>query len=171
MPSNDPIEVAREINDAFSATPFSEIRAVVAESGGLAEANAAFRDRGYVRFADIIHLLDDDISIVETDIEGAETLISRTGSGKDGWWSWFKSWFEPWRELRVDQERYETLADGIVLADCRVQAEGELSGVPTTLEMTQLWQVREGKVVRYGIYSSAAAANDAAAALAEGRPA
>jgi len=36
--------------------------------------------------------------------------------------------------------------------DARVTARGRLSGVPAELSVCQLWTVRDGRVVRYGVH-------------------
>lgn len=161
MRPTEPIEVAREINDAFAATPFAAVREATETSTGMADARERLTEMGHVALAGISELVDEEIVIGETDIEGASILSSGGGTGRDAWWAWFRAWFEPWDELTVTALDYEAVGAEGVLSDIRVQARGEISGAPVTLDLTQLWVVRSGRVVRYGIYTSHAAAQTA----------
>lgn len=166
MTPSEPIDVARAINDAFAATPFEVLREVAATTSGLPEARERLAALGRSRAAEIVDLLDEEIVVGETDIEGASVFASDVARGWDAWWRWFTAWFEPWIELEVEALAYEAIGEEVVLSDCHVTARGEISGAPVELDLTQLWAVRGGKVVRYGIYSS----HEAAARAAERPP-
>jgi hypothetical protein len=166
-PPTEPIDVARAINGAFEATPFAAIREVTNSTTGMAEARERLIEMSHTELAGISELLAADIAVGETDIEGASILTSGVQRGPDAWWDWFRAWFEPWTEVRVDAYAYEELPGGFVLSDCHVDATGEISGVPTRLDLTQLWAVEEGRVTRYGIYSTHEAAERAATEQAE----
>ena len=167
MPPSEPIDIARAINDAFAATPFAVIREVTAATSSMAEARERLNGLGHGQLAEISDLLDQEIVVGETDIEGASILSSGVDRGWDAWWRWFRAWFEPWTELTVEAYSYDALPGGVVLSDCHVNATGEMSGVPTRLDLTQLWVVRAGMVTRYGIYSTHEAAERAGEPLRE----
>jgi len=161
MPPSEPIEVARAINDAFAATPFEAVREATETSTGMADARERLTEMGHLQLAGISGLVDEEIVIGETDIEGASILSSGGGTGRDAWWAWFRAWFEPWDELTVTAGDYEAVGPDGVLTDIQVEARGEISGAPVTLDLTQLWAVRSGRVVRYGIYTAHDAAQRA----------
>jgi hypothetical protein len=58
---------------------------------------------------------------------------------------------EPWEDLYLEATDYEQIGEH-VLVDMRVIAKGRGSGVPIDVQVVQLFTVRAGAIVLYGVY-------------------
>lgn len=163
---SQPLEVARFLNEALAAAPFDQVRAIMQEAASFDDAVGRFREAGLDEVAAGNELVSDDVLVGETDFEGV-AAVEGAARGRAAWFRWFRAWFEPWREWSSKALSYEDAGDGAVLVEMVVEVRGEISGAPAELALTQLWVVRDGKVVRYGIFTSPEAASRALAQGAE----
>lgn len=73
--------------------------------------------------------------------------ISDKYHGLDGLVEYLRAWFEPFSEYRVKNLDYIEAGD-CVLVPSRQWGIGRESGTRTELELTALYQLRDGKIVR-----------------------
>jgi ketosteroid isomerase-like protein len=96
------------------------------------------------------------------------TLASGLGSGVgehyrglDGLVSYLREWFEPFSDYRVENLDYIDAGD-CVLVPSRQWGIGEGSGARVELELTTLFEVRDGKIVRGHQFDTLEEAREAA---------
>jgi ketosteroid isomerase-like protein len=87
--------------------------------------------------------------------------------GHEGFLQWISNWTEGFDDFEMEVEDY-TQAGEHVVARVYQRATGAGSGAPTERRFWLLHAVREGKVVRIGIYGSEAEVLDAAGHRAAG---
>jgi ketosteroid isomerase-like protein len=107
-----------------------------------------------------------------TDFFDPNAEYSRIGSetpGMEGQWSGFdamknamREYLRPFADLRIEAERIIDLGEGRVLVLSRHTARGKQSGVPIEHENGDLFELRDGKIVRYDAYWNRADALEAA---------
>ncbi len=96
------------------------------------------------------------------------TLASGLGSGvgtfyrgSDGLARYLGEWLEPFAEYHIENLDYIEAGD-CVLVPSRQWGIGQGSGIRVELELTTLYELREGKVVRVHQYDTLAEAREAA---------
>lgn len=78
-----------------------------------------------------------------------------------GWLEFWRTWLEPWENWWYEIGNFAEIGDCIVL-DLHIKARGRGSGVPAEVTLSQVWTVRDGKIVRLAIFGSRAEALAAA---------
>jgi hypothetical protein len=141
----EPIDVARQANDWWMSAPFEKVRELLLASEGYDDAIERFQRAGLTP-GDII---DPDIEVVVDAFPGGAALIGQRG--RDGWVHFWREWVEPWEDLYLEATDYEQIGEH-VLVDMRVIAKGRGSGVPIDVQVVQLFTVRAGAIVLYGVY-------------------
>jgi ketosteroid isomerase-like protein len=81
--------------------------------------------------------------------------------GREGVLRWFVNWRREWGDYELEVVRIEDLGDRVLTIE-RNRATGKRSGAVVDMETGSLWTVREGKVVRWEGFASAAEALHAA---------
>jgi ketosteroid isomerase-like protein len=92
------------------------------------------------------------------------TLVSGLGSGVgvdyrgiDGLVRYLREWFDPFSEYYVENLEYIDRGECVVVPT-RQRGTGQTSGIPVELELTQLFEVRDGLIVRWHQYDTTEAA-------------
>lgn len=142
------IDVARRANEAFSATPFGELKKLVLDSESFEGSRAKAERLGY---GDLFASIDPEIEVLAGGLPGAASLP--VGKGPEIWLSYWREWLEPWETLEFEPVEYEHLGDWVIV-EADVTATGEMSGVPVELKVWQIWKVRDGSAVRYGVFEA-----------------
>ena len=75
-----------------------------------------------------------------------------TFHGVEGYKEWTRSWFDAWDEFEIQPERVEAVGDECVVAVCRQRGIGRSSGIAVEQTMAYMWQIRDGKVIRFHLY-------------------
>ena len=107
-------------------------------------------------------LLDPEIEVFISDQLGA----SGTWSGIDGFWESLSGWLEAFDDdYRIELLSIDTPDDKHVIVEARQFARGRSSGVPVELVTYFMFELRDGRAVRYELHASR---EDAHAAIANG---
>lgn len=101
------------------------------------------------------------------DLEGEVTsdpLGMNTGvyKGFDGYLKWLGQWLEAWEEFEIEVEGIEPIGERHVVVDVRQFGLGKGSGVPVDQRVSQMWEIRDGKIVRLHLYPDHSQARAAA---------
>jgi ketosteroid isomerase-like protein len=92
---------------------------------------------------------DPAIELVRPQSPDGAALRGRESSSS-GW----REWLDAWRDFRADASEYRVLDDGRVVVFGRMSGIGRLSGTHTDTETVNLFDIRDGKVVRLVLYSN-----------------
>lgn len=79
----------------------------------------------------------------------------------------FTEWLEMWEDYDNDVELVEVTPD-IIVAENQFRGRARGSGIELESQLGQVWEFRDGKVVRQTMYRTHAEAREAAEALARG---
>jgi ketosteroid isomerase-like protein len=82
--------------------------------------------------------------------------------GFDGYMKWLRQWLEAWEEFEIEIESVEPIGERHVVVDVRQFGLGKGSGVPVEQRISQMWEIRDGKVARFHLYPEHAQARAAA---------
>jgi hypothetical protein len=148
-----PLQVAKRANEMFTSVPFEDLREAVVSADSYEAAAARLAELGVTRLDELV---DPDVKVDVGEFEGGGALAGGGGRGYGAWLSFWQEWLEPWEDLTFEPSGYELAGeDGEhVLVEARVTARGRLGGVPAELPVCQLWTVRDGRVVAYGVHPS-----------------
>lgn len=108
-------------------------------------------------------LFADDIEWIGVDEVGLSG--ERHGVREVG--DFFREWLEAWDDYSNDADVEEITPD-VVLVTSRFRGRGKGSGIEFETTLGQVWEFRDGKVVRQTLYRSPGEAREAA--LGVGRP-
>jgi ketosteroid isomerase-like protein len=90
----------------------------------------------------------------EIEFHVAPTLMNAgTRRGIDGYREMITAWVDAWQELQMDALEFEPIDERQLVARVRQRAIGAGSGVPVELEVFFLFEVNDGRVVRFHIYA------------------
>jgi ketosteroid isomerase-like protein len=73
--------------------------------------------------------------------------------GRAGFTSWMDGWMEAWQSFTVEALRSETIGDRFVVTRVLQHGTGRGSGIETSMETTYFFEIRDGRIVRFHIYS------------------
>ncbi len=86
-----------------------------------------------------------------------------TYHGRDGFLQGFGGWLEAWDDFTVDRADLEPVGERHIIGDVRQSARGHGSGVEVEMRLGYMWELRDGRVVRFHIVPDRDAALAAAA--------
>lgn len=86
--------------------------------------------------------------------------------GWEGWTQWRRQWDEAWAEISYEPLELIEVGDSVVVAPRRVVGKGAESGVEIDRVFGYLYELRDGKGIRFHTYGSKERALEAAAELA-----
>lgn len=92
---------------------------------------------------------------------GLGTGVGQHYEGLDGMLSYLREWFEPFSEYYIENLDWID-AGACVLAPSRQSGIGAGSGAEVVIELTTLYEVRDGKIVRLEQYDTLDEAREAA---------
>jgi ketosteroid isomerase-like protein len=104
-------------------------------------------------------LADDSEWIIETD---APIVGRRVWRGREGFLEFMRTWTEQFDDWSFQVERLVDVGDDRVVALTHQSATGRESGVPVELNVGEVWEFEEGRLVRVRNYRSQAEALEAA---------
>jgi limonene-1,2-epoxide hydrolase len=86
-------------------------------------------------------------------------LIGHTG--RDGWIRFWQQWVEPWKDFSLEVLDHEQIGDHVV-AEIHASAQARDGAGEIELTVVQLFKIRDGLIVMYGVYPNR---DDALAAI------
>jgi hypothetical protein len=66
-------------------------------------------------------------------------------------WAAIVEWLGAWEKVRVEAERIVDLGDKVLILS-RQSAQGKRSGVPMSVQSSDIFTVRDGRIVRWELY-------------------
>src|ERR671911_167997 len=108
----------------------------------------------------VLRILDPDV-VVHVPVELAN---SGTYRGHDGYRRGFGGWVEAFDHLSVDEFELEPVGDRHVVVDARQSGRGRGSGIEVEMRLGYMFELRDGKVVRFHVLHGRDAAIAAAKA-------
>jgi ketosteroid isomerase-like protein len=97
----------------------------------------------------VVALLDEDVEVLSTD----ELPNPGRFHGPEGYLTWIGRWLDAWDEFTVEALELEAVDEHHVVAAVRQRGRGRLSGIETTMNVANLFEVRDGRIVRFHIYA------------------
>ena len=147
----EPIEVVQTMHDWFTSVPFEDWRKMLLENEDWESFLRACTERGF-GYPDLI---DPEVEIPAAGIGG---LRDQAGfKGQAGWLRFWRAWFEPWADYKWTVSNPEQIGGSVVL-DVSNVAHGRESGAPVEWTNTQIWTIRDGRVVHLVGYETRAEA-------------
>ncbi len=136
------LRTVRRIHDLFRRLEFERVRGALVEHGddpaALAESLGEF---GEVALGSVDAELEIDLLDSSIDFVGLTTA-----RGLDGWISFWRAWLEPWEGFTFVDRDWEAIGPHVVF-DITLRARGRSSGAPVEWTQTQVWTLREGRIV------------------------
>jgi ketosteroid isomerase-like protein len=143
------VQIVRDLYGAFDEIGMDAVRDALAEGGDI-EATATVIGRlGELS----LELTDPD---VEVDLTASQVVSLPDGTrfrGLEGWLVFWRGWFEPWEDFKTRVLSYTAHGEHVML-DVVITARGRGSGVPVELRQTQVWTLRDGRVVRLSVFDT-----------------
>jgi ketosteroid isomerase-like protein len=115
----------------------------------------------------VVRMIDPEIEVHGD----ADTINAGTYHGLEGFQHWSGQWEEAWKDTRYELVQLTELDDGFVVAAVRVTATGRASGIPIKDVYGYLWEIRNGRAVRFHTYVTKETALRRAGELAAGEAA
>ena len=102
------------------------------------------------------------------DTSESQMLMSGAYRGHEGVERFFVDWLAVWEDYTVETREYIDAGESVVWV-FRQRGRGKGSGVPTERDFFSVYDLRRGKVTRFRLYESRAAALEAAGLPPTGR--
>ena len=146
------VEIVKAIHRAFQEAGAETVRAALI--GAQTFDEVAERLPEYAEVSAVIH---PDV-MVDTRGRGGPLGHGGAWRGLDEWIEFWSDWLEPWEDFDFETSRFEAVGEH-VLMDISIRGRGRESGAPVEWTQTQVWTLRDGKVVglRPGFETRAAA--------------
>jgi ketosteroid isomerase-like protein len=154
MATREPLEVVSAVNDAWASRPFETVRAALLASTDWDDAVRRFEEAGMP--VDPIH---PDVEVVVDAFPDVPGLIGQTG--RDGWIRFWRQWVEPWKDFSLETLDQEQIGDHVV-AEVRTSAKTRVGDGELVIDVVQLFKIRDGQILMYGVYPNR---DDALAAI------
>jgi ketosteroid isomerase-like protein len=141
------LTLVREFIAAFAAFDFERLRdEMQADPADLASRLAEFGE---------IHqrLIDPEVELDITAMEGWTVFLPPDGRGRgmDTWRDFWRNWFDAWSTQEIEYHGWESRQD-CVLVEAHNLMRGRTSGVEVDVDVTQVWRLREGRIVGFSVY-------------------
>jgi ketosteroid isomerase-like protein len=142
------IELIKSTHEALIAAGFEKFQHVVVEARDWDDSIARLPEN--VR--SLVELIDPD---VEIDARHFPHPFGSEGHwvGREQWLEFWRTWLEPWDEFSYEVSNFEAAGDD-VLMDLAISARGHDSQVPVEWVLSQIWTVRNGRIVRMRPYEN-----------------
>ena len=92
-------------------------------------------------------------------------INSGSFTGWDGFRQWIAQWEEAWDEINYEPLELIDVDDRLLVARVRVTGRGAGSGLEINREFAYLWEIRDGRAIRFHLYGSPERALQAARSL------
>jgi len=150
-------EIVRSLHNAFDEVGMEVVRDALAENFDPADPPPAFGRLGelLLEFVDpdvVVHPLASKFSLPDMP-RGAEFR------GWEGWTAFWRDWLEPWEDWWYEIGNIAESGDHVVL-DLEIRARGRESGIPVEVKLSQVWTLRNGKIVGLAVFDTRAEALD-----------
>jgi ketosteroid isomerase-like protein len=133
----------------------------------MARSNAEITASAFAAYASgdeeaLRELMDPEIEIY------AEPGMINAGryTGWQGWQQWTSQWDDAWEEISYEPLEFVEVGDSLVVAPTRVVGRGAESGLEIDRVFGYLYEIRDGKGIRFHTYGNKERALEAAAELA-----
>jgi ketosteroid isomerase-like protein len=154
MAARKPIDVIRDLHRSWETRPFEPTREALLAASDWDDAVRRYEEAGLP-----VDPIDPDVEVVMDALPDVAGLIGQTG--RDGWVRFWQLWMEPWKDFTLEILDTEQIGDHVISeahATARTrQGDGELD-----ITTIQLFKVREGLIVMFGVYPNR---DDALAAI------
>ena len=91
----------------------------------------------------------------EVEVFAAPGLVnSGTFRGHDGFRRWLGEWLEAWESFSVELDSFETLDERFAIGVVMQRGVGRGSGLEIEMPIAHLWQIEDGRVVRFHLYAT-----------------
>jgi len=127
-----------------------------------ANVNVADVDWGAEAIRDAVRTVHTPDVELRTLASGLGTGVGTHYSGLDGAVRYLQEWLEPFSEYQIDNRDYIDAGD-CVLVPSRQWGVGRASGARVEIELTTLYELRDGRIARIHQYDSLEEAREAAA--------
>jgi ketosteroid isomerase-like protein len=74
--------------------------------------------------------------------------------GRDGFLTWLEQWLEAWEGFTVQIDDVEPVGEHHVVANMHQSAQGKGSGVAVEMNISYLWDIREGRLAAMHLYAT-----------------
>jgi hypothetical protein len=156
--SEENVEIVRQLHEAFEAIGMGRVRDIAADASGIESADE-LGGLGEL----IAQHIDPEIEVilVGTSLALPDVPPGLPLRGFEGWIRFWRAWFEPWERFEVEYGNFATAGDHVVL-DKAISASGRESGVPVEVQISEVWTVRNRRIVRHAIFDTRVEALEAA---------
>lgn len=149
------IELVRGLHEAFDEIGMEAVRDALAENPDPADPPAALGRLGELQ----VQLIDPDVVVHPLASKFSLPDMPRGAEfrGWDGWIAFWRDWLEPWEDWWYEIGNFADVGDDVVL-DLEIRARGRESGIPVEVKVSQVWTVRNEKVVGLRVFDTRAEA-------------
>jgi ketosteroid isomerase-like protein len=153
--SQEDVEVVRRLHELFRELGATRIRDALAENADLEAAAEAAGALGQA----VLDSVDPDVEIelLASSFSLPDMPTGTVLRGLAGWATFWRAWLEPWEEFEPEYGNFGDAGDDVVL-DIAIAARGRGSGAPISIHQSQVWTVRDRKVVRVRTFDTRAQA-------------
>jgi uncharacterized protein len=96
----------------------------------------------------LLELFDEDVEVYSSE----ELPNGGRFRGRAGYLEWVGAWLDAWEDFRVEALDYEPVDDRHVVVAMRQRGRGRLSGVEIAMDVFNLFELRDGRLVRFHLY-------------------
>jgi len=92
-----------------------------------------------------------------------------TYHGHDGYLSWTQQWLEAWEDFQMEPLEFVEVGEEIVVVPLHQRGKGKGSGIEVEMDLTYLFEGRDGRVTHIHLYETKERALEVARELAPER--
>jgi uncharacterized protein len=96
----------------------------------------------------VLAMLDPEVEV----FAAPEFPNSGTFHGHDGYLRWVGEWLEAWDRFVIEVLEIEPVGDDHVVSLVHQRGRGRGSGIEVTQDVAFMWEVRDGRAVRFHLY-------------------
>lgn len=95
----------------------------------------------------------------EVEVHSEQTLANAgTYHGVPGYLRWSERWFDAWEDFEILVEMIEPVGENHVVVSARQSARGRSSGAPVQMSAFYMFEIANGRALRFHLYNSRAEA-------------
>lgn len=149
------VEIVRSLHDAFNEVGMEVVRDALAEGFTPADPPPAFGRLGDLQ----LELIDPDVFVrpLASKFSLPDMPPGSEFRGWEGWTAFWRDWLEPWEDWWYEISNLADAGDHVVL-DLEIRARGRESGIPVDVKLSQVWTLRDGKIVGLTVFDTRAEA-------------
>jgi ketosteroid isomerase-like protein len=154
MGTRGPIDVVREVNRIWATRPFETARDALLAATDWDDAVRRIDEEGLP-----VDPIDPDVEVVVDAVPQGPGWIGHTG--RDGWVRFWQQWVEPWKNFSLEVLDQEQIGDHVI-TEVHTSARTRDDSAELDVTVVQLFRIRNGRIVMYGVYPNR---DDALAAI------